>query len=93
MERDPIRPKPEIRKALEAALREKLLRKADSAVFERRREAGEDEHNLKMRNEANALQFAQAELANAKSLEGERLSLAEARAATREGRGRDGRRG
>lgn len=77
-----IRPAPEIRKALEAGVREQLLRKADSAVFDRRRAAASDEHDLKMRNEDNAVQLAQAELAHAKSLETEKLSLAEARAQT-----------
>lgn len=77
-----IRPAPEIRKALEADIREQLLRKADAALFERRRAAANDEHDLKMRNEANAVELAQAEIANAKSLEGEKLSLAQARAAT-----------
>ncbi|MEK7265560.1 MAG: SPFH domain-containing protein [Pseudomonadota bacterium] len=77
-----IRPAPEIRKALEADIREQLLREADSAVFERRRAAANDEHVLKMRNEENAVALARVALANAMVLEGEKLKLAEARTAT-----------
>jgi len=77
-----IRPAPEIRKALEASLREQLLRQADAAVFERRRAAANDEHDLQMRNEANARRLAESELANAQALEIERKKLAEQRAAT-----------
>ena len=77
-----IRPAPEIRKALEASLREQLLRRADAAVFERRRAAANDEHDLKMRSEANARALSESELANAQALEIERKKLAEQRAAT-----------
>lgn len=77
-----IKPAPEIRKALEAGLREQLLRQADAAVFERRRAAAADEHELKLKNEEDARQLAQAELANAQALEAERKALADRRAQT-----------
>ncbi len=77
-----IRPAPEIRKALEASLREQLLRQADAAVFERRRAAANDEHDLKMRTESNARLLAESELANAQALEIEKKKLAEQRAST-----------
>lgn len=77
-----IRPSPEIRKALEAHVREQLMRQADAAVFERRRAASEDEHQLSLGNEENARQLAQSQIANARALEAERRTLAEERAAT-----------
>jgi regulator of protease activity HflC (stomatin/prohibitin superfamily) len=77
-----IKPAPEIRKALEADIREKLLRNADAAVFDRRRAAAADEHDLKLRNEESAAELARAEISNAKALEGEKLTLAKARAET-----------
>lgn len=78
-----IKPAPEIRKALEADIREQLLRKADAAVFERRRAAAADEHDLQLRNAENAAELARAEIADAKELEIEKLSLAQAQAETR----------
>jgi len=77
-----IKPAPEIRKALEADIREQLLRKADAAVFDRRRSAAADEHDLKLRNEESAAELARAEIKNANTLESERLTLAKARAET-----------
>jgi regulator of protease activity HflC (stomatin/prohibitin superfamily) len=77
-----IKPAPEIRKALEAGVREQLLRKADAAVFDRRRAAAADEHDLKLRNQENASELAKVEMASAQALEVEKLALAESRAAT-----------
>ncbi len=77
-----VKPAPEIRKALEAELREQLLRKADSAVFERRRAAQGDEHDLKVREEQNRRELAESELKNQEALEAERKRVADARAAT-----------
>ncbi|HRE61513.1 MAG TPA: SPFH domain-containing protein [Micropepsaceae bacterium] len=77
-----VKPAPEIRKALEAELREQLLRKADAAVFERRRAAQGDEHDLKVREEQNRRQLAETELKNQEALEAERKRVADARAAT-----------
>jgi hypothetical protein len=77
-----VKPAPEIRKALEATLREQLLRQADSAVFERRRSALEDEHGIKLRDEQNKREIAEKELANQQALETERKKLADARAVT-----------
>lgn len=77
-----VKPAPEIRKALEAKLRETLLREADSALFERRRAASADEHALKVREEADRQELATTEIANSLTLEGERKTLAEARAET-----------
>ena len=77
-----VKPAPEIRKALEATLREQLLRQADAAVFERRRAALEDEHDIKLRDEKNKREIAEKELANQQALETERKKLADARAVT-----------
>lgn len=77
-----VKPAPEIRKALEADLREQLLRKADSAMFERRRSAISDEHALKLRDEKNKRELAETELGNQLALEEQRRTLAEAQAAT-----------
>lgn len=77
-----VKPAPEIRKALEATLREQLLRSADAAVFERRRAALEDEHDIKLRDEKNKREIAEKELANQQALEIERKKLADAKAIT-----------
>jgi regulator of protease activity HflC (stomatin/prohibitin superfamily) len=77
-----LKPTPEIRKALEANLREQLLRQADAAMFERRRAATTDEHDLKLRDEKNKRELAENALANEQALEGERRKVAEARAET-----------
>jgi len=77
-----LRPTPEIRKALEANLREQLLRQADAAMFERRRAATTDEHDLKLRDEKNKRELAENALANEQALESERRKVAEARAET-----------
>jgi regulator of protease activity HflC (stomatin/prohibitin superfamily) len=77
-----LKPTPEIRKALEANLREQLLRQADAAMFERRRAATVDEHDLKLRDEANKRELAERELANEQALEAERRKVAEAKAET-----------
>ena len=77
-----LKPTPEIRKALEADLREQLLRNADAAMFERRRSATTDEHDLKLREEANKRELAERELANEQALESERRKVAEAKAET-----------
>jgi len=77
-----LKPTPEIRKALEANLREQLLRQADAAMFERRRAATTDEHDLKLRDEANKRELAERALANEQALEAERRKVAEAKAET-----------
>lgn len=77
-----LKPTPEIRKALEANLREQLLRQADAAMFERRRAAATDEHDLKLREEANKRELAERELGNERQLEAERRKVAEAKAET-----------
>lgn len=77
-----LKPTPEIRKALEANLREQLLRQADAAMFERRRAATTDEHDLKLREEANKRELAERELGNEQQLETERRKVAEAKAET-----------
>lgn len=77
-----LKPTPEIRKALEANLREQLLRQADAAVFERRRAATTDEHDLKLRDEANKRELAERALGNEQALEAERRKVAEAKAET-----------
>ncbi len=77
-----LKPMPEIRKALEANLREQLLRKADAAVFERRRAATADEHDLKLKEERNKRELSEKMLANEQALEGERLKLSQAKAET-----------
>ncbi|MDZ4869790.1 MAG: SPFH domain-containing protein [Alphaproteobacteria bacterium] len=77
-----LKPTPEIRKALEANLREQLLRQADSAMFERRRSATTDEHDLKLRDEKNKCELAENALANEQALESERRKVAEVRAET-----------
>lgn len=77
-----VKPAPEIKKALEAKLRETLLREADSALFDRRRAASADEHALKVREEADRQELAVTEVANQLTLESERKILAEAKAAT-----------
>lgn len=77
-----VKPAPEIRKALEATLREQLLRQSDTAVFERRRSALEDEHGIKLRDEQNKREIAEKELSNQQALEAERKKLVDARAAT-----------
>ena len=77
-----LKPTPEIRKALEANLREQLLRQSDAAMFERRRAATTDEHDLKLREEANKRELAERELSNEQALEAERRKAAEARAET-----------
>ena len=77
-----VKPAPEIRKALEATLREQLLRQADAAVFERRRSALDDEHDIKLRDEKNKREIAEKELANQQALEIERKKLVDARAGT-----------
>jgi regulator of protease activity HflC (stomatin/prohibitin superfamily) len=77
-----LKPTPEIKKALEANLREQLLRQADAAMFERRRAATTDEHDLKLREEANKRELAERELTNQQALEAERRKAAEARAET-----------
>ena len=63
-------------------MREQLLRQADAAVFERRRAALEDEHDIKLRDEKNKREIAEKELANQQALETERKKLADARAVT-----------
>ena len=77
-----LKPTPEIKKALEANLREQLLRQADAAMFERRRAVTADEHDLKLREEANKRELAERELANEQALEAERRKTAEAKAET-----------
>jgi len=77
-----LKPTPEIRKALEANLREQLLRQADAAMFERRRAATADEHDLKLRDEKNKRELAETALANEQALETERRKVAEAKAET-----------
>jgi regulator of protease activity HflC (stomatin/prohibitin superfamily) len=77
-----VKPAPEIKKALEAKLRETLLREADTALFERRRAATADEHALKLREEADRQELATNEISNNLTLEAERAKLAEARAET-----------
>jgi regulator of protease activity HflC (stomatin/prohibitin superfamily) len=77
-----LKPTPEIRKALEANLREQLLRQADAAMFERRRAATADEHDLKLTDEKNKRELAERELANEQALEAERRKVADARAET-----------
>jgi regulator of protease activity HflC (stomatin/prohibitin superfamily) len=77
-----LKPTPEIRKALEAKLREQLLRQADAAMFDRRREATADEHDLKLRDEKNKRELSENALANEQALEAERRKLAEAKAQT-----------
>jgi regulator of protease activity HflC (stomatin/prohibitin superfamily) len=77
-----LKPTPEIKKALEANLREQLLRQADAAMFERRRAATTDEHDLKLREEANKRELAERALDNEQALEAERRKVAEARAET-----------
>ncbi|MEQ1866264.1 MAG: hypothetical protein ABL996_16625, partial [Micropepsaceae bacterium] len=77
-----LKPTPEIRKALEAKLREELLRQADAAMFERRRAATTDEHDLKLRDEKNKRELAETALANEQALEDERRKLADAKAET-----------
>ncbi|MCE9521305.1 MAG: hypothetical protein K8S25_02585 [Alphaproteobacteria bacterium] len=77
-----LKPTPEIRKALEAKLREELLRQADAAMFERRRAATTDEHDLKLRDEKNKRELAETALANEQALEDERRKVAEAKAET-----------
>ena len=77
-----LKPTPEIRKALEAKLREDLLRQADAAMFERRRAATTDEHDLKLREEKNKRELAETALANEQALESERRKVAEAKAET-----------
>ena len=77
-----LKPTPEIRKALEAKLREQLLRQSDAAMFERRREATADEHDLKLRDEKNKRELAENALANEQALEAERRKLADAKAET-----------
>ena len=77
-----LKPTPEIRKALEANLREQLLRQADAAMFERRRAATTDEHDLKLRDEKNKRKLAETALANEQALEAERRKVAEAKAET-----------
>lgn len=77
-----LKPTPEIRKALEANLREQLLRQADAAVFERRRSAAADEHDLKLREEQNKRELTEKSLANEQGLEAERRKLADAKADT-----------
>lgn len=77
-----LKPTPEIRKALEANLREQLLRQADAAVFDRRRAATADEHDLKLREEANKREFSERSLANEQLLEEQRRKVAEAKAET-----------
>jgi len=77
-----LKPTPDIRKALEANLREQLLRQADAAMFERRRAATADEHDLKLRDEKNKRELAENALANEQALESERRKVAEVRAET-----------
>lgn len=77
-----VKPAPEIKKALEAKLREALLRDADTALFERRRAATADEHALKMRDESNRQELAATEIGNQLTLEAERKTLADAKAMT-----------
>ncbi len=83
-----LKPTPEIRKALEANLREQLLRQADAAMFERRRAATTDEHDLKLRDEKNKRELAETALANEQALEDERRKLAEAKADTQKAQAR-----
>jgi regulator of protease activity HflC (stomatin/prohibitin superfamily) len=77
-----VKPAPEIRKALEATLREQLLRQADAAVFDRRRSALADEHDIKLRDEQNKREIGETELTNQQALEAGRKTLADAKAAT-----------
>jgi regulator of protease activity HflC (stomatin/prohibitin superfamily) len=77
-----LKPTPEIRKALEAKLREQLMRQADAAVFDRRRSATADEHDLKLKEEKNKRELAETALGNEQALESERRKLADVRAAT-----------
>jgi regulator of protease activity HflC (stomatin/prohibitin superfamily) len=78
-----LKPTPEIKKALEANLREQLLRQADAAMFERRRAVTADEHDLKLREEASKRELAERALANEQALETERRKVAEANAETK----------
>jgi regulator of protease activity HflC (stomatin/prohibitin superfamily) len=59
-----VRPTPEVGKALEAELRESLLRKADEAIYARRAAAVDEEHHIK-----------EKELTSDKSLEEQRQGL------------------
>lgn len=59
-----IRPTPEVAKALEAELRESLLRKADEAIYARRAAAVDEEHHIK-----------EKELASDQALEEQRRGL------------------
>lgn len=77
-----VKPTPEIRKALEASLREQLLRQSDAATFERRRAAVADEHDLKLREQRNERELAETSLTDDLALEAERRQLATARAET-----------
>ncbi len=61
-----VRPTPEVGKALEAELRESLLRKADEAIYARRAAAVDEERNIK-----------EKELASDKALEEQRQGLIE----------------
>jgi predicted ribosome quality control (RQC) complex YloA/Tae2 family protein len=58
------------------------LRQADAAMFERRRAATTDEHDLKLRDEKNKRELAETALANEQALEDERRKVAEAKAET-----------
>jgi regulator of protease activity HflC (stomatin/prohibitin superfamily) len=78
-----LKPTPEIKKALEANLREQLLRQADAAMFERRRAATAEEQDLKLREETNKRELAEKELTNEQALEAERRKTAEAKAETK----------
>jgi regulator of protease activity HflC (stomatin/prohibitin superfamily) len=77
-----VKPTPEIRKALEASMREQLLRQSDAATFERRRAAVADEHDLKLREQRNERQLAETNLSDELALEAERRRLAAAKAET-----------
>lgn len=61
-----VRPTPEVGKALEAELRESLLRKADEAIYARRAAAVDEERNIK-----------EKELSSDKALEEQRQGLIE----------------
>jgi len=61
-----VRPTPEVAKALEAELRESLLRKADEAIYARRAAAVDEERNIK-----------EKELSSDKALEEQRQGLIE----------------
>jgi len=61
-----VRPTPEVAKALEAELRESLLRKADEAIYARRAAAVDEEHRIK-----------EKELASDQALEEQRRGLIE----------------